>query len=76
MCENRKSDIKPISCQLTAAEAALAVGGATHHVQAGSDIKSRDSVLSQDSLETHFGCLSLVDWCLGLGLDVVVLSIS
>ena len=45
-----------------------------------SDVKSRDSVLSQDSLETHFGCLSLglVDWCLGLGLglDVVVLSIS
>jgi len=34
-----------------------------------SDVKSLDSVLSQDSLETHFGCL-------GLGLDVVVLSIS
>ena len=41
-----------------------------------SDVKSRDSVLSQDSLETHFGCPGLVDWCLGLGLDVVVLSIS
>jgi len=34
-----------------------------------SDVKSRDSVLSQDSLETHIGCL-------GLRLDVVVLSIS
>jgi len=34
-----------------------------------SDVKSQDSVLSQDSLETHFGCL-------GHGLDVVVLSIS
>ena len=43
-----------------------------------SDVKSRDSVLSQDSLETHFGCLGLglVGWCIGLGLDVVVLSIS
>jgi len=41
-----------------------------------SDVKSRDSVLSQDSLETHFGCLGLVDWCHGLDLDVVDLSIS
>jgi len=35
-----------------------------------SDVKSGDSALSQDSLETHFGCIGL-----GLGLDVVVLSI-
>ena len=44
-----------------------------------SDVKLRDRVLSQDSLETHFGCLGLglvgwclgvvlVDWCLGVGL--------
>ena len=43
-----------------------------------SDIKSPDSVLSQNCLETHFGCLGLIleDWCLGLGLDIIVLSIS
>jgi len=35
-----------------------------------SDVKSRDSVLSEDSLEIHFGRLGL-----GLGLDDVVLSI-
>jgi len=42
------------------------------------DVKSRDSILSQDSFETNFGCigLGLVGWCLGLGLDVIVLSIS
>jgi len=37
-----------------------------------SDVKSRDSVLTQDSLETHFGCrgLGLVAWCLGLGFGL------
>jgi len=33
-----------------------------------SEVKSRDSVLSQNSLETHLGCRDLVGWCLGLGL--------
>jgi len=33
-----------------------------------SDVNSRDSVLSQDSLETHFGRLGLVGWCLVLVL--------
>ena len=41
---------------------------------------SLETVLFQDSLDTHFGCLGLglLGWCLGsgLGLDVVVLSIS
>ena len=33
-------------------------------------VKCRDSVLSQHSHETHFGCLGLglEGWCLGLGL--------
>ena len=36
-----------------------------------SDVKSRDSVLPQDSLETVFQCLGLglEGWCLGLGLE-------
>ena len=41
-----------------------------------SDIKSRNSVLSLDGLETHFGCvgLGLVGWCLCLGLGVLVVA--
>ena len=43
-------------------------------------VLSRHSVLSQDILKIHFGCLGfvLVGWCLGLGfcLNVDVLSIS
>ena len=40
-----------------------------------SDVKFRDSVLPQDSLETVFQCLGLglAGWCLGLGLGVVSL---
>jgi len=36
--------------------------------------------VSQDGVKTHLGCLDLgldlLGWCLGPGLDVVVLSIS
>jgi len=43
-----------------------------------SDVKSRDSVLPQDSLETVFQCLGLglglEGWCLGLGLGLGVVS--
>jgi len=46
-----------------------------------SGVKSGDmSCLKSVLVYIHFGCLDLglglVDWCLGLGLDVVVLSIS
>ena len=43
-----------------------------------SDFKSLDSVFSQDSLETHFGCLVLVLWVgvlvLWVGVSVLVLT--
>jgi len=43
-----------------------------HYDLISSDVKSRDSVLSQDSIGTPFRCLDLglVDWCLSLGLDL------
>jgi len=73
----------PVACPLLSF--AVMVAGSSEswgdgggNQQSCSNVKSRQSVLFQDSLETHFGCfdLGLVGWCLGLGVDVVVLSIS